>query len=109
MNSASYEYKNMSARRGAQFVPIGIPTICWKTFSRRRRKFCRLETLDVLLLLVPYLSQIFDVLFSFNFYGLFMYLSVKCTFLCNFNVKKDTERLLMLLRCPVYSPTGQPI
>ena len=32
MNSASYEYRNMSARRGAQFVPIGMPTICWKTF-----------------------------------------------------------------------------
>ena len=24
MNSASYEYRNMSARRGAQFVPMGI-------------------------------------------------------------------------------------
>ena len=32
MNSASYEYRNMSARRGAQFVSIGMPTICWKTF-----------------------------------------------------------------------------
>ena len=32
MNSASYEYRNMSARRRAQFVPIGMPTICWKTF-----------------------------------------------------------------------------
>ena len=27
MNSASYEYRNMSARRGAQFVTIGMPTI----------------------------------------------------------------------------------
>ena len=34
MNSASYEYRNMSARRGAQFVPMGMPTICWKTLSR---------------------------------------------------------------------------
>ena len=25
MNSASYEYRNMSARRGAQFVPMGMP------------------------------------------------------------------------------------
>ena len=24
----SYEYKNKSARRGAQFVPIGMPTTC---------------------------------------------------------------------------------
>ena len=30
-NSASYEYRNMSARRGAQIVPIGIPTICCET------------------------------------------------------------------------------
>jgi hypothetical protein len=26
-NSDSYEYKNKSARRGAQFVPIGMPTM----------------------------------------------------------------------------------
>jgi len=25
-----YEYKNKSARRGAQLVPIGMPTVCWK-------------------------------------------------------------------------------
>ena len=31
VNSASYEYRKMSARRGAQFVPIGMPTVCWKT------------------------------------------------------------------------------
>jgi hypothetical protein len=24
----SYEYKNKSARRGAEFVPIGMPTTC---------------------------------------------------------------------------------
>ena len=27
MNSASYEYRNMSVRRGAQFVPIEMPII----------------------------------------------------------------------------------
>ena len=32
MKSASYEYRKMSARRGAQIVPIGMPIICWKTF-----------------------------------------------------------------------------
>ena len=32
MNSASYEYRNMSTRRNAQFVPIKMQTICWKTF-----------------------------------------------------------------------------
>ena len=31
MNSAFYEYNNKSAGSGAQFVPIWIPTICWKT------------------------------------------------------------------------------
>ena len=30
INSASYEYKNMSARRGTQFVPMGMPIICRK-------------------------------------------------------------------------------
>ena len=39
MNSASCEYRNMSARRGAQFVPIWMPTICLKPFPR---KCCRL-------------------------------------------------------------------
>ena len=38
INSASYEKRNMSARRGAQFVPIGIPTICWKTFFRKNHE-----------------------------------------------------------------------
>ena len=31
MKSATYEYRKKSARRGAQFVPIGMPTVCWKT------------------------------------------------------------------------------
>ena len=30
-NSNSYEYKNKSARRGAQFVPIGMPTTYWNS------------------------------------------------------------------------------
>ena len=29
--SDSYEYKNKSARRGAQFAPIGMPTTCWNS------------------------------------------------------------------------------
>jgi hypothetical protein len=32
-NFASYNYKNKSANKGAQFVPIGMPTDCWKTWS----------------------------------------------------------------------------
>ena len=38
MKSASYEYRKMSARRGAQFVPIGMPTVCWKTFPAKTTK-----------------------------------------------------------------------
>ena len=38
MHSASYEYRNMSARRGAQFVPMGRPIICWKTFPAKTTK-----------------------------------------------------------------------
>ena len=38
MNSASYEYRNMSTRRGAQLVPIGMPTICRKTFPSKTTK-----------------------------------------------------------------------
>ena len=29
-NSVSFEYENKSARRGAELVPIGMPTCCWK-------------------------------------------------------------------------------
>ena len=32
MNSASFEYRNMSARREGQFLPIVMPTICWEKF-----------------------------------------------------------------------------
>ena len=38
MKSASYEYKNKSASRGAQFVPIGIVTVCLKTRSPNSTK-----------------------------------------------------------------------
>ena len=38
MKSASYEYRKMSTRRGAQFVPIGRPTVCWKIFPAKTAK-----------------------------------------------------------------------
>ena len=38
MNSASYEYRNMTAGRVAQFVPMGMPIICWKTFPAKTTK-----------------------------------------------------------------------
>ena len=35
MNSASYEYRNMSARRGAQFVPRGNAAYLLENLSRK--------------------------------------------------------------------------
>ena len=43
MNSASYEYRNISGRRGVQLVPIGMPTFYWKTFPRRPRNVIACE------------------------------------------------------------------
>ena len=45
MKSASYEYRKMSARRGAQFVPIGMQTLLENLSPEDHKKFCRLETL----------------------------------------------------------------
>ena len=39
-NSDSYEYKNKSARRGAQFVPIGMPTTCWNSVPPKETNTC---------------------------------------------------------------------
>ena len=38
MNFASYEFRNMSTRRVAQFVPMGMPIICWKNFPAKTTK-----------------------------------------------------------------------
>ena len=50
MNSASYEYRNMSARRGAQFVPMGMPTICWKTFPAKTTKMLSTRNSSILIM-----------------------------------------------------------
>ena len=50
MNSASYEYRNMSARRGAQFVPIGMSTICWKTFPPKTTKMLSARNSNMLMM-----------------------------------------------------------
>ena len=50
MNSASYEYRNMSARRGAQFVPIGMPTICWKTSPPKTTKMLSTRNSSMLMM-----------------------------------------------------------
>ena len=51
MNSALFEYRNMSARKGAQFVPIGMPTICWKTFSPKTTKMLSTRNSSMLMIL----------------------------------------------------------
>ena len=50
MNNASYEYRDMSARRGAQFVPIGMPTICWKTFHPKTTKMLSTKNSSMLMM-----------------------------------------------------------
>ena len=50
MNSSSYEYRNMSARRGAQFVPMGMPIICWKTFPVKTTKMLSSKNSSILMM-----------------------------------------------------------
>jgi hypothetical protein len=39
MRSASCEARNKSARRGGQFVPKGMPTVCLKNNSTKDNKY----------------------------------------------------------------------
>ena len=50
MNSASYESRNMSARRGVQFVPIGMPTICLTTFPAKTTKMLSTRNSSILMM-----------------------------------------------------------
>ena len=61
MNYVSYEYKNMSARRGAQFVPIGMPIISWKTFLAKITK--TLSTINSSMLMM---SSLVHTVFFFS-------------------------------------------
>ena len=56
MNSASYEYRNMSAGKGGQFVPIGMPTICWKTFPPKTTKTLSTRNSSMLMMSSPVYS-----------------------------------------------------
>jgi hypothetical protein len=40
-NADSYAYKNKSARRGTQFVPIGMPTTCWNSVTPKFIRYAR--------------------------------------------------------------------
>ena len=50
INSASYELRNMSVRRGAQFVPIRIPTIFCKTFPTKTTKMLSTRNSNILMM-----------------------------------------------------------
>ena len=50
MNSASYVYRHMSARRGAQFVPMGMPIICWKTLPAKTTKMLSTRNASILMM-----------------------------------------------------------
>ena len=38
MKSYPYEYRKMLARRWAQFIPIEMQTVWWKTFPAKKKK-----------------------------------------------------------------------
>jgi hypothetical protein len=44
-----YEYKNKSARRGAQFVPIGMPTICWNSVLPKETNMLSMRNSSILI------------------------------------------------------------
>jgi hypothetical protein len=48
-NSDSYEYKNKSARRGAQFVPIGMPTTCWNSVPPKETNMLSMRNSSILI------------------------------------------------------------
>ena len=50
MKSASYKYRKMSARRGAQFVPIGMLTVCLKTFPAKTTKILSTRKSSILMM-----------------------------------------------------------
>ena len=50
MNSTSYEYRKMSARRGAQYVPIGMQTVCWNTFPTKTTKILSTRNSSILMM-----------------------------------------------------------
>ena len=50
MKSASYEYRKMSARQREQFVPIGMPTVCWKTFPAKTTKILSTRNSSILMM-----------------------------------------------------------
>ena len=50
MSSASHEYRKVSERKAAQFVPIGMPTACWKTFPAKTTKILSTRNSSILMM-----------------------------------------------------------
>ena len=50
MNSASYEYRKMLARRGAQFVHIEMPNVCRRTFPANTTKILSTRNSSILMM-----------------------------------------------------------
>ena len=64
INATSLEKRNRLAKRGAQMVPIGIPTICWKTFPAKNAEnavYRKLKHLDDVIFKVLVLVLVFGV------------------------------------------------
>ena len=94
MNSASYEYRNMSARRGAQFVPMGMPVSRLIRYSKEWAPFDVQFVCPSVILLVDRIS---------NLKVFFLAVSV-CIFLlfsfCFFHVPMyKSKRFMLLLKC----------
>ena len=53
MNSALYEYINISARIAAQFVPMGMPIICWKTFPAKTTNLLSIRNSGIMMMSSP--------------------------------------------------------
>jgi hypothetical protein len=68
-NSNSYEYKNKSARRGAQFVPIGMPTTCWNSVPPKETNIYRSGT-PAYWSLVPLSTMFYLIEFFWKIYGI---------------------------------------
>ena len=48
-NSDSYEYKNTLGRRGAQFVPIDMPTTCWNSAPPKETNMLSMRNSSILI------------------------------------------------------------
>ena len=72
MKSALYEYRKMSARSGAQFVPIGMPTVCWKTFPAKTTKLKHLDDVVFRLLVFRIRVRLHKICFFMPHYQIFV-------------------------------------